>query len=182
MKIKFGCYVKIYTENFSDEMDGHNEHDEDEIVRFLLDDAGCAFGSAGNTLSGDLNIWYLGTNERHGFIYVNGIEMEWGWGGSSWENIERMLKEFKRVGMSKNNLKKLEDAYKEGVINFSFMYDIKDYLEAKEDGTPWTHPGMQGRNESIGFFRNAVQGISEQIGSKNITVPGTPGETIVTEK
>ena len=154
MKIMFGCYVKIYTENFSDEMCDVSIKDEDKIVEFLLQDCGCAFDDNDKLIPGDKNLWYLGTNEKHGFIQVGVKVWKWGWGNSSWDTVHNVILELSKLGMSSENFTKLNNAYMEGMKNFSFMYDIKDYLQR---GDHWKHPGNAARKESTDFFNNAKQ-------------------------
>jgi hypothetical protein len=154
-------YCKLYTDVFPPFYHGECAAGY-QIMEFLLDDCGHAFGSAGQILKGDLNLWYLATNEKVGVLSINGEERSWKWGGSSWMNVLWFVVKLRKLGVfSKEQAKTLAEKIDEGKQNFNFMYDISKYLEAKEDGTPWKHPGDKDRKESVLFFHNVINTLKD---------------------
>jgi len=154
-------HCKIYTESFPD-FDYEEGATGEQIMEFLLDDCGQAFNSGGTITPGDLNLWYLATNEKHGILSINGSEETWKWGESSWERVEgfvELLKKFKVFSEDQYDL--IMEKIKEGKDNFNFMYDISNYLESKELGTPWQHPGNKGRDDSLKFFGNIIKTLKD---------------------
>jgi len=154
-------HCKIYTESFPD-FDYEKGATGEQIMEFLLDDCGCTYGSAGQHIEGDLNLWYLATNEKHGVLSINGSEESWGWGGSCWERVEEFVRQLKALEVfSKDQYNLVMEKIKEGKDNFNFMYDIANYLESKEDEEPWEHPGEKGRDDSLKFFGNVIKTLED---------------------
>ena len=84
-------YCKIYTENFSDEMICR-EATGTEIYDFLMEDAGIYANETSGPLSGDANIWYLGTNEKRGNLIYQKQTWTWGYGESSFEIVTDFIR------------------------------------------------------------------------------------------
>ena len=83
-------YFKILAETFSTEMICR-EATGTEIYEFLMRDAGLYIDEDTGPLTGDANIWYLGTNEKRGnLIYQNKC---WSWGNrdASFEIVKEFL-------------------------------------------------------------------------------------------
>jgi len=170
-------YCKIYAESFPVFEKHEKQSTGQDIMDFLLDDGGCAFSDDQedsmidpDPIPGDLNLWYLATNEKHGILNINGEEKSWGWGKSSWENVIWFVdKLYKMEVFSNDQYQTIMEKIDEGKSNFSFMYDIAKYLEAKRDGKPWSHPGTKGREESQKFFNNVKQTLEN--GGYKLTCP-----------
>ncbi len=176
MKIKFEAGCKVFTDTF--DYLNLTEMEEDDIVTWLLTDSGHASDEDGDMMKGDLNIWYLGTNEKHGGITVGEQTWEWGICGACWSNVSEMITALREEGMSIDNCKKLLAAYFEGASNFTTMYDIGDYLRVKENGAEWRGKDDSWRKESMKFFSSAIDGIKEITGTEDVILNGPLGETI----
>jgi len=119
-------YCKIYTENFSQEMIDRYATGK-EIYNILLKDAKCCL-----PLRGDLNLWYLGSNEKFGSIIYNEKVWRWGWGESSFDNVSEFVRAVYKDGLFTNyQYRKLEDKIREG-REIGSMYAIPDYLSLKK--------------------------------------------------
>ena len=84
-KAYVSIYCKIYTNNFSEEMVGREATGE-EIYQFLLKDAQCCL-----PLRGDINLWYLGSNEKFGSIIYRNRNWKWSFGEASFDNVEQFV-------------------------------------------------------------------------------------------
>ena len=162
-KITVSLYCKIYTDTFSEDMQNRTATGE-EIFNFLIEDSGHAFTSAGVKISGDCNLWYLGCNEKFGCIEYEDNIIEWGFGESSFDNIEIFVKYLYDEGMlTDERFKILSDKIEEG-RKIDNMYDISEYLLCKQCGKEWVKT-----KESETFrddFKNMLENVKESFEKK----------------
>lgn len=126
-KAYVSIYCKIYTENFSNEMIDRYATGK-EIYNFLLKDAQCCL-----PLTGDINLWYLGSNEKIGHIIYKEKVWHWGWGESSFDTVQDFIDHIYQDGLfTKHQYRKLSDKIEEGRVIGS-MYSIGAYLLAKSN-------------------------------------------------
>ena len=120
-------YCKIYTENFSDEMLCRQATGQ-EIYEFLMKDAGMYVDEHSQPLPGDLNIWYLGTNEKFGSIAYKDTRWTWGFGESSFDIVEDFVRTVHEDGLfTEEQYDTLMDTIREG-RKIKDMYAIGNYL------------------------------------------------------
>lgn len=122
-------YCKIYAENFSNEMMERYATGK-EIYNFLLKDAGLCL-----PLSGDCNLWYLGSNEKFGSLVYKDKVWNWGFGESSFDIVEEFVRTVYEDGLFtaeqyQNLLAKIEEGRK-----LDDMYFIGEYLYRKNKPT-----------------------------------------------
>lgn len=118
-------FVKIYTNNFSEEMIDRYATGE-EIYQFLLKDAKCCL-----PLRGDCNLWYLGCSEKFGSIIYRNRVWNWSFGEASFDNVEQFVNVVYSDGLFTEKqyqrlLKKIEEGRTIGD-----MYKIADYLSCR---------------------------------------------------
>ena len=89
-RVLVSIYCKIYTDNFSEEMINRMATG-DEIYEFLMKDAGQCFDDSGNPISGDCNLWYLGSCEKFGHMQLDNKVWNWSFGESSFDNVEAFV-------------------------------------------------------------------------------------------
>ena len=104
--IKFGCYCRIFSDEFDKRFTNVHEVEGDEIVNFLLSECGVLHDKKGNKIPGDLNLWYLGISNR-GFIQVNDWLRQWDNWESSWEYVIHMIMELRHNNLSIEDTNKL---------------------------------------------------------------------------
>ena len=124
-KAYVSLYAKIYTENFSNEMIGRYATGK-EIYNFLLKDAQCCL-----PLRGDINLWYLGCNEKFGSIIYRNRCWNWSFGEASFDNVKGFVNAVYQDGLFTEKqyqrlLKKIEEG--RGIGD---MYLIGDHLAQK---------------------------------------------------
>jgi len=153
-------YCKIYAENFPTTIDG-NIISGQELYDFLIDSCGCT------EMEGDLNIWYIGSNEKHGCLMLNDRIWEWGWGDSSFITVLEFIQyayEFEALTFDQLNdlIEKIIEGHKIGG-----MYHIDSYLELKSDGRErdWVNPERNWKQISKKFFSNVLTSINQKIGT-----------------
>ena len=138
-KVYCSIYCKIYTDSYNvlaGQVTGN------EIFNHLMNDAGCTFDEGENRIPGDLNIWYLGSNEKFGNITLripggNTYEWEWGHGDSNFKRIEKFILTLQLNGVITNGqYQTLNNAIKEGK-KIGDMYLIREYLETKNNKKYW---------------------------------------------
>ena len=123
-------YCKIYAENFSNEMI-EREATGKEIHDFLMKDAGLCMDENDNPLPGDANIWYLGSNEKFGSLVYKDKAWNWGFGESSFYNVEKFVQTIYEDGLfTEEQYQNLMVKIKEG-RQIDDMYAIRDYLYQK---------------------------------------------------
>ena len=123
-------YCKIYAENFSNEMI-EREATGKEIHDFLMKDAGLCMDENDNPLPGDANIWYLGSNEKFGSLVYKDKIWNWGFGESSFYNVEKFVQTIYEDGFfTEEQYQNLMAKIKEG-RQLDDMYFIRDYLYQK---------------------------------------------------
>jgi hypothetical protein len=164
-KVTVSIYCKIYCENYPI-LEG--EKTGDEIVEHLLSDCGCTFqdDEGDIPLSGDLCIWYLGSNEKFGGIYlkIDDLEWEWEWGfgesnfGYVTEFID-VLRSYQIINPVQH--KKLEDAIKVGKT-LGDMYQIGNYLKTIKEGKSWMPKITTTKEDMKRFVGDVKAGFEEK--------------------
>lgn len=135
-KSAVSIWCKIYTNNFSEEMINRMATGQ-EIFDFLMEDSGSCFDDQGNKIPGDLNLWYLGCNEKYGGLVYKDNIWSWGFGGASFDYVEMFIYSAYLDGMFSNGqYETLICKVKEGRF-IGDMYRIKDYLICRREGKPW---------------------------------------------
>jgi len=141
-KAYVSLYAKIYTENFSNEMIGVEATGE-EIYRFLLKDARCCL-----PLRGDCHLWYLGCNEKFGSIIYRNRYWKWGFGESSFDNVEQFVNAVYQDGLfTEKQYQRLMKKIEEG-REIGDMYKIADYLAGKAKNNRKTKPTIKTEKEN----------------------------------
>ena len=129
-------WCKIYTDNFSNEMNDRMATGK-EIYDFLMKDSGNCFDDNGQLIPGDSNLWYLGSNEKFGSLVYNNKIWNWGFGESSFYNVEMFVIWIYMDGMlTQKQYQTLVEKIEEGK-RIGDMYQIGDYLICKREGKPW---------------------------------------------
>jgi len=136
-------YCKIYTDNFSEEMVNRKVTGQ-EIYEFLMSDARQCFGSNGEPIPGDCNLWYLGCNEKFGHLALENDLWSWSFGESSFDKVQAFVSMlFKKGLVSMQQYQTMMDKIAEG-RRINNMYDVKDYLICKIEGRSWIkRPGAE---------------------------------------
>jgi len=135
-KVFVNIYSKIYTDNFSDEMVNRMATGK-EIFDFLMKDARLSFDEEDHLIPGDLNLWYLGCNEKFGCLRVKDRIMEWDFGESSFDRVESFISLIYLEGVfTDEQYQALMEKIKEG-RQVDNMYDIPKYLLSKKKGVSW---------------------------------------------
>jgi hypothetical protein len=84
------------------------------------------------------NLWYLGCNEKFGFLKYQNICLDWGFGESSFNRVEAYIAFlYLDKVFTKEQFEDLLAKIREG-RQIDNMYDIKACLKAKKKGIPWT--------------------------------------------
>ena len=126
-KAPVSIWCKIYTNNFSEEMTNKAATGQ-EIYDFLMKDSGNCFDDDGNKIKGDINLWYLGCNEKFGEMRYGRKVWRWGMGESSFLNVMLFCSWLYMDGFFTQNqyealIAKIEEGHAIGD-----MYRIRDYL------------------------------------------------------
>ncbi len=77
-------YCKIYLDTFDEKM-ADRLTTGTEIYDFLMEDANLCVGEDGQIIPGDCNLWYLGCNEKFGFMVLEDAIWTWDPGESSFD-------------------------------------------------------------------------------------------------
>jgi len=161
-KIFVSIYAKIYNDSFSWDMIDRLVTGT-EIYDFLMEDACHCFSENGSIIPGDHNLWYLGCNEKYGWLIVEGNVRSWDFGESSFDIVEEFVVELYSIGMfTKQQYLALMEKISEGRL-IDNMYLIGDYLISKRDGKPWS------TTENASKFRDEIKKI---VGSVEQTFRG----------
>ena len=124
-KAYVSIYCKIYTENFSNEMLDRYATGK-EIYNFLMKDAGFCL-----PLTGDCNLWYLGSNEKFGTIIYKNKTWSWSFGEASFDIVKEFVRAVYDDGLfTEEQYRSLLAKIKEG-RQINDMYFIGDYLYEK---------------------------------------------------
>ena len=138
-KVEVSIYCKIYTDNYP-LLEG--EVTGDQIVNHLLSDCGCAWEEdnspeGAHQIPGDPCIWYLGTNEKRGGIYLKigekGWEWRWGYGESDFRNVGEFIEVLRRHEVITQAQHKLLKESIEVGKTIGDMYEIRNYLKRKRE-------------------------------------------------
>jgi len=170
-KICATIYCKIGTDNYpffeKDNITG------DEIVDHLLSDCGYAYLEDGKKIPGDLCVWYLGTNEKFGSIYLQIDNLEWDWqwgfGESNFDCVTKFVNIMKNKEIITNDqYQKLKEVIKIGKT-IGDMYLIPHYLQTIKEGKKWI-PRITTTKQNI---RNMIGGVKQYFEEKghNIYIP-----------
>ncbi len=89
-RVFVSIYCKIFTDSFSNEMISRIASG-DEIYSFLMKDAGQSYDENRELIPGDLNLWYLGCNEKFGCLIYRDLVFSWDFGESSFDRVESFL-------------------------------------------------------------------------------------------
>ena len=149
-RIFVSIYCKIYTDSFSDEMVNRTATGK-EIFNFLIKDANQSFDDNGRLIPGDLNLWYLGCNEKFGCLRVKDKILDWDFGESSFDRVESFVSQLYLEGvLTDEQYQILLDKTKEGRL-VDNMYDISKYLLSKKEGKIWQ------KTEEASRFRDDIK-------------------------
>ena len=127
-----------------------------EIYDFLMEDANLCIGEDGQIIPGDINLWYLGCNEKFGELVLEDKVWKWSFGESSFDNVEAFVSTlYQRKLISGMQFYTLMGKIDEG-RQIDNMYDIKDYLICKREGRLWskTQNASRFRDEMKRFVTN----------------------------
>ena len=126
-KAPVSIWCKIYTNNFSEEMTNRVATGE-EIYDFLTEDSGNCFDDDGNMIKGDINLWYLGCNEKFGEMRYGYRVWRWGMGEASFLNVMLFCSWLYMDGFfTRNQFEALIAKIEEGHA-IGDMYRIRDHL------------------------------------------------------
>ena len=143
-------YCKIYNDTFSDEMVDRLATGQ-QIYDFLMEDANHCFTEDGQIIPGDINLWYLGSNEKFGFLVLEDLIATWDAGESSFSFIMAFVIQLFHLRLiTYRQYEILVDKIAEGRL-FDNMYDIDEYLICKRDCKPWT------KTEDASTFRDDMK-------------------------
>jgi hypothetical protein len=130
-------WCKIYTNNFSEEMINKTVTGQ-EIYDFLMKDSGNCFDEIDGLIPGDCNLWYLGCNKKFGELRYNDDVWRWGFGESSFHNVEMFVTAICMDGMfTQKQYQTLIEKIEEGK-RIGDMYLIKDYLLCQRNMIRWS--------------------------------------------
>jgi len=145
-KFEVLLYCKIYTDTYPTL---RGEATGEELYNFLIASCGHAFD--GDTmLEGDLNIWYLGCNEKFGEIHYKDKVWKWGHYESSFANVFALVNAVYKDGhFTDTQYVMLLSKIMEAVLEFNDMYHMVDYLRHKRDNIPWVNTEGVARQEEF---------------------------------
>jgi len=137
-KVYVEIYCKIYTDNFEGLI---GEFTGKEIFDYLASSCGCSFDPLNEKIiDGDLNLWYLGCNEKFGLMKVEETEYGWSFGESSFDRVQSFIDDLNARGLfTEDHYRALCEKIQEG-RQIDDMYEIGNYLVAKREGKPWIKP------------------------------------------
>ena len=156
-KVFTSIYAKIYLDTFDEKMSDRLTTGTG-IYDFLMEDANLCVGEDGQIIPGDCNLWYLGCNEKFGFMVLEDAIWTWDPGESSFDIPLAYVIELKTLGIITNEqFQILIDKIAEGQ-SVDNMYDIADYLLCKRDGKPWS------KTEDATTFRDDIKRMIGDVG------------------
>ena len=151
-KVFTSIYAKIYLDTFNERM-ADRLATGTQIYDFLMEDAGLCVGEDGQLIPGDCNLWYLGCNEKFGFMVVEDAIWTWDPGESTFDIPLAYVIQLDILGViTKEQFQNLIDKIAEGQL-IDNMYDIPDYLISKQHGRPWS------KTEAASTFRDEMKNI-----------------------
>jgi hypothetical protein len=149
-KVFTSIYAKIYLDTFDENM-ADRLATGTEIYEFLMEDANLCVSEDGQIIPGDCNLWYLGCNEKFGFMVLEESIWTWDPGESSFDTVIAFVIELKTLGIiTKKQFQILIDKIAEGRL-IDNMYDIGKYLISKQDGVAWN------KKQDAGKFRDDIK-------------------------
>jgi hypothetical protein len=149
-KVFTSIYAKIYLDTFDENM-ADRLATGTEIYDFLMADANLCVGEDGQLIPGDCNLWYLGCNEKFGFMVLEDAIWTWDPGESSFDIPLAYVVELKTLGIiTKKQFQILIDKIAEGRL-IDNMYDIGKYLSSKQEGIAWN------KKQDAGKFRDDIK-------------------------
>ena len=157
-KVFLSIYCKIYTDSFSNEMESRMATGQ-EIYDFLMRDAQHCHDDEGKVIPGDLNLWYLGCNEKFGLLKYQDKTWSWSFRESSFDRVEEFIRVVYKDGhFTKEQFETLMDKIQEGRL-IDNMYDIREYLISKTEGRSWSKTeGAYRFRDEMKQFVSAVEG------------------------
>lgn len=169
-KVTASIYCKMGCENYP--IFEEENTTGDKIVEHLLSDCGYAWindesnKEGGYSIPGDLCIWYLGSNEKFGGIYlkIDDLEWEWEWGfgesnfGYITEFVD-VLKEYQII--TSEQYSKLENAIKIGKT-INDMYLIPEYLQTIKEEKKWIPRITTMKQDMKKFLKTVRKGFEEK--------------------
>jgi len=159
-RVSVSIYCKIYTDTFSNEMI-NRKATGNEIFDFLMKDAEHCFDDTDQIIPGDCNIWYLGCNEKFGFLKYGDKEFQWSFGESSFDRVEKFITLIYNDGLfTEQQYQILMEKIQEG-RGIDNMYLIKEYLICKNDDRKWIRSGEP--TEFRSEIKSIVSGTQEAI-------------------
>ena len=161
--ILVSVYAKIYTDTFSNEMINRYTTGND-LYAFLMRDSGHCFDDEDNRIPGDLNLWYLGCNEKFGHLQYQDKVLSWSFGESSFDTVELFVSMIHRDGFFTEQQFQILMAKIEEGRQFDCMYSIKDYLTSKRNKQPWqrTKQSCQFRSNMKQFKTKALRTLQNE--------------------
>jgi hypothetical protein len=139
-KVTVSIYCKIFTDSYP-VLEG--EVTGDQIVNHLLSDCGCVWegddsAEGAHRVPGDPCIWYLGTNEKRGEIYLRIGERRWEWlwgfGGANFKRVTKFVDILRSHQIiTRSQYIQLKEAIEVGKT-IGDMYEIGKYLKRKREG------------------------------------------------
>ena len=149
-KVFTSIYAKIYLDTFGEGMADRLATGA-EIYEFLMQDANLCVGEDGRIIPGDINLWYLGCNEKFGFMVLEDAIWTWDPGESSFDIPLAYVIELNTLGVITNDqFQILVDQIDEGRL-IDNMYDIGKYLLCKQLDNTWN------RKPDAGKFRDDIK-------------------------
>lgn len=149
-RVFVSIYCKIFADTFSGDMEKKFATDE-EIFEFLMRDAHQCYDDDENLIPGDCNLWYLGCNEKFGFLTYQDKSWRWSFGESSFRIVEEFIRTIYKDGhFTEQQFQTLMDKIQEGRL-IDNMYDIKDYLICEREGRSWN------KTEEASKFRGEMK-------------------------
>ena len=157
-KFKISIYCKIYAENY-EIFDG--EYSGDEIYEHLMRDANCCVNEEGIRIPGDKNIWYLCSNEKHGYLYFKGSSSpyadEWAAGDSSYKIIRKFVDTLlAEEVITEQQYFNLNKEIQIGKL-LGDMYQIPAYLKTISENKKWIPKITNTRTEMKKFHQKTKE-------------------------
>jgi len=162
-KVFVDIYCKIYTDSFSNKMN-YQMATGNEIFEFLMSDAQMCFDDNEQLIPGDCNLWYLGCNEKFGYMRFEDKIWRWSFGESSFDRVNEFVTAIYDEGLfTEQQFQSLKDKINEGRL-FDNMYDLKDYLICKHKGKPWikTREALEFRDEMKQMVDDTERSLTEK--------------------
>lgn len=162
-KVQVTIYCKIYTEQYPN---FHGKYTGDDIYEHLMSDANCCVDEGMNVTPGDKNIWYLCTNEKHGYLFIQTdtfpYEWSWGMGGSSYKIVKEFVERLFTEGMFTTH--QYSNLHREIEIakTLGDMYQIPEYLKTIKEGRRWLPRITKTKTEMKNMHKNIKEDLEKK--------------------